>query len=95
MGCHWKRLIKAVKNFEIFFRLGLTLPSGTPAKGPRDPRKPTFFKRSKMWRVGFRLKCLVKLVKNFNFFAVSASPGPQGPCQRVPKNSIIMENSLS
>ena len=37
-----------------------------------------------MWRVGFRLKCLVKLVKNFNFFAVSASPGPQGHRRRVP-----------
>ena len=66
MGCHWKRLIKAAKNFEIFFRLGLTLPSGTPAKGPRDPRKPTFFKRSIRWRAGCRLKHLVKLIKNFD-----------------------------
>ena len=65
MGCRWKRIVKPVQNFEIFFHFDLTWSPGTPLKGPPDLGKPTFFKLSKSWHVGCPQKRLLKPVKNF------------------------------
>ena len=84
MGCRWKRIVKPVQNFEIFFHFDLTWSPGTPPKGPPDLRKPSFFKLSESWHVGCPQKRLLKPVKNFEkkfCFDLSRPPGtlPKGP----------------
>ena len=86
MGCHWKRIVKPVKSFEIFFHFDLTWSPGTPLKGPPDLGKPTFFKLNESWHVGCPQKRLLKPVKNFkeNFsFDLTQPPGTplKGPPQ--------------
>ena len=100
MGCRWKRIVKPIKSFEIFFSFRPHLVPRDPAKespGPlktnffqtnyklADLGKPTFFKLSKSWHVGCPQKRLLKPVKNFEEnFSFDFTQSPGTPLKGPP-----------
>ena len=99
MGCRWKRIVKPVKNFEIFFISTSPGPQGPRRRVPQTSGNRLFFILSKSWHVGCPQKRLLKPVKNFEenlSFDLTQPPGtpPKGPPRSQQTNFFQMKQKV-